>query len=132
MTDDQLVNLLAHLHRTIEALEARVADLEADVAHVGVRAVTAAEELLAALASDVGLDGAACRGRAPLFDLDVDGESSDERDERHETAQRICGTCSVLKACTSLVPDLPPRTDGIWAGHLLTGRTPRPTKVLNA
>jgi len=94
--------------------------------------MTAADELLAAMTSDVGLDGAACAGRAPLFDLDVDGESSDERDDRHETAQRICGTCSVLKACTSLVPDLPPRTDGVWAGHLHTGSAARTTKALSA
>jgi len=94
--------------------------------------MTAADELLAALASDVGLDGAACAGRAPLFDLDVDGESSAERDDRHETAQRICGTCSVLKACMSTIATLPPRTDGVWAGHLLTGRTRHATKALTA
>lgn len=94
--------------------------------------MTAAEELLAALASDVGLDGAACAGRAPLFDLDVDGESSDERDERHETAQRICRTCSVLNACRSTITTLPPRTDGVWAGQLLTGRTRQATKALSA
>ena len=39
MTDDQLVHLLAHLHRPIEALEARVVDLEDDVAHLKVYAL---------------------------------------------------------------------------------------------
>jgi len=94
--------------------------------------VTAAEELLAALTSDVGLDGAACRGRAPLFDLDVDGESSEERDDRHETAQRICRTCSVLDTCRSTIATLPPRTEGVWAGHLHTGSAARTTKALSA
>lgn len=94
--------------------------------------MTAADELLAALASDVGLDGAACRGRAPLFDAEIDGESSDERDERHETTQRICRTCSVLNACMSTIATLPPRTDGVWAGVLRTGRTRHATKALTA
>jgi len=94
--------------------------------------MTAADELLAALASDVGLDGAACAGRAPLFDLDVDGAPSAERDDRHETAQRICRTCSVLNACRSTIATLPPRTDGVWAGQLLTGRTRHATKALSA
>jgi len=88
--------------------------------------------LLAALAPADGLTGAACRGRAPLFDLDVDGETSDERDDRHETAQRICGTCSVLNACRSTIATLPPRTDGVWAGVLRTGRTRQATKALSA
>jgi len=39
MTDDQLVNLLAHLHRTIDALEARLTDLEAAVEHLEVYAL---------------------------------------------------------------------------------------------
>jgi len=93
--------------------------------------VTAAEDLLAALTSDVGLDGAACAGRAPLFDADIDGESSDERDDRHETAQRICRSCSVLDACRSTIATLPPRTDGVWAGVLRTGRTRHATKALS-
>ncbi len=88
--------------------------------------------LLAALAPVDGLIGAACAGRAPLFDADIDGESSDERDERHETALRICRTCSVLNACMSTIATLPPRTDGVWAGHLHTGRTRHATKALTA
>lgn len=39
MTDDQLMNLLAHLHQTIDALQARVADLEAQVEHLEVYAL---------------------------------------------------------------------------------------------
>jgi len=94
--------------------------------------MTAADELLAALTSDAGLDGAACAGRAPLFDADIDGESSEQRDDRHATAQRICGTCSVLDACTSTIATLPPRTDGVWAGVLRSGRTRQATKALTA
>jgi len=36
MTDDQLVNLLAHLHRTIDALDERLTDLEAQVENLEV------------------------------------------------------------------------------------------------
>ncbi len=106
MTDDEVLAMLVHL--------------------------SAAEDLLAALTSDVGLDGAACAGRAPLFDADIDGETSDERDDRHETAQRICRTCSVLNACMSTIATLPPRTDGVWAGQLHTGRTRQANKALSA
>ncbi len=88
--------------------------------------------LLAALAPADGLTSAACAGRAPLFDADIDGESSEQRDERHETAQRICRTCSVLNACMSTIATLPPRTDGVWAGVLRTGSAARTTKALSA
>ncbi len=39
MTDDQLMNLLAHLHRTIDALDERLTDLEAAVEHLEVYAL---------------------------------------------------------------------------------------------
>jgi len=88
--------------------------------------------LLAALAPADGLTGAACAGRAPLFDADIDGESSEQRDDRHERARTICRTCSVLNACMSTIATLPRRTDGVWAGVLLTGPTRQATKALSA
>lgn len=39
MTDDQLMNLLAHLHRTIDAPDERLTDLEAAIEHLEVYAL---------------------------------------------------------------------------------------------
>ena len=84
--------------------------------------MNAGHEFLAALATDVGLDGAACTGLAPLFDAEVDGETPTDRGARHERAQAVCEQCRVLEVCRASLDRLPPRTDGVWAGNLLTGK----------
>jgi len=78
--------------------------------------------LLAAFAPAEGMAGAACRGLAPLHDSEVDGESSEDRETRHERATAVCEGCRVLNLCRASLDSLPPRTDGIWAGNLLTGK----------
>ncbi len=83
---------------------------------------TGAIHLLAALAPAEGMAGAACTGLAPLFDSDVDGETSEARTTRHERATAVCEGCRVLNLCRASLDTLPPRTDGIWAGNLLTGK----------
>jgi len=67
-----------------------------------------------------------------LFDDEIDGETSEQRDERHATARRICRTCSVLNACMSTIATLPPRTCGVYAGELRTGRKRHATKAMSA
>jgi len=77
--------------------------------------------LLAALGPADGLAGAACTGLAPLFDLDVDGETEEDREVRHGHARGLCGDCRVLEVCRASLNTLPPQTVGVWAGVVLTG-----------
>jgi hypothetical protein len=81
--------------------------------------------LLAALAPAEGMAGAACRGRSPLHDSTVDGETADERHARHELARAVCARCRVLDTCRASVDTLPPHTEGVWAGKLRTRRGKR-------
>ncbi len=81
--------------------------------------------LMAALGPADGLAGAACVGRAPLFDLDVDGETGEDREARHGQARGLCGDCRVLEVCRASLDSLPPETAGIWAGRPLDGRKRR-------
>lgn len=78
--------------------------------------------LLAALAPAEGMAGAACTGLAPLHDSDVDGESREDREARHDRARAVCEHCRVLTVCRASLDSLPPRTVGVWAGVLLTGK----------
>ncbi len=78
--------------------------------------------LLAALGPAEGMAGAACVGLAPLHDLDVDGESSADREARHDRARAVCAGCRVLEVCRGSLSTLPAATVGVWAGVLLTGK----------
>ncbi len=78
--------------------------------------------LLAALAPAEGMTGAACTGLAPLFDAELDGETSADRTARHERATDVCEGCRVLNLCRASLDTLAPDTTGIWAGVVLTGR----------
>ncbi len=78
--------------------------------------------LLAALGPADGLAGAACTGRAPLFDADVEGETGEDREARHNRAQAVCAGCRVLEVCRTSLDTLPPRTAGVWAGVVLDGK----------
>jgi len=77
--------------------------------------------LLAALGPSEGMPGAACVGLAPLFDLDVDGETGEDREARHGHARGLCGDCGVLEVCRASLDTLPAATVGVWAGVVLTG-----------
>jgi hypothetical protein len=74
---------------------------------------------------------AACRGRAPLHDLDVAGESDADRAQRHEAAAWTCHACPALAHCRALLPTLPKGTTGVYAGLLLDGRRPLPPTGTN-
>ena len=84
--------------------------------------MTAAHVLLAALAPREGMAGAACSGLAPMFDAEVDDESTEDREARHIRARAVCAGCRVLNLCRASLDTLPPQTTGVWAGVLLTGK----------
>ncbi|MFC9549835.1 WhiB family transcriptional regulator [Rhodococcus sp. NPDC056960] len=64
---------------------------------------------------DARLEGAACRGRAPLFDDRVDGETDQDRILRHRYAVNICSHCPVIRACQAAADDH--HSEGIWSGR---------------
>ena len=72
------------------------------------------------------LPGAACRGRAPRWDLELAGEAPHAQARRHEEAIAACRTCPARLACAATVGDLPREAAGIWAGRLLVGRGDAP------
>lgn len=66
------------------------------------------------------LPGAACKGRAPLHDDVIAGESETDRADRHQRAVTVClRCCPVLNACRAAVATLPRSTTGVWAGVVL-------------
>lgn len=88
-------------------------------------AVRAVEPLPAVLGPD--LPGAACKGRAPLFDDwrehrtekgTFRPETATERVERHARAIEICGVCPIRAACLEERLAQPALGAGIWAGQL--------------
>lgn len=66
---------------------------------------------------DPRLTGAACTGRAPLFDAELEEESAENRSSRLAAAARLCRGCPVRSACrtAALEQDHPA---GMWAGRL--------------
>lgn len=60
---------------------------------------------------------AACRGKSPLFDATVHGETVADRDARYQHAIAICARCPVTRWC------LEHRNGdvGIWGGELFRG-----------
>lgn len=78
--------------------------------------------LVADLRDDDGLDQAACRGHAQLFDEGpLHGEDLDARDARHRRAVRLCDRCPSRRACAALAASMPVELlDGIWAGRRYT------------
>ncbi|WP_395704747.1 WhiB family transcriptional regulator [Rhodococcus ruber] len=84
---------------------------------------------LAALV-DPRLTGAACAGRAPMFDDELFGETTENRSARLTAAARICRGCPVRSACRTAVLEQD-RPVGMWAGRLRnTAGTPgRPRKA---
>lgn len=73
-------------------------------------------DVIAEIVSGPSLDGAACAGRAPLFDARAEGESRLDYLVRYSKAARICHTCPVLVACNQAVLESKPgQCTGIWA-----------------
>lgn len=66
---------------------------------------------------DARLSGAACAGRAPLFDLDTSTEDTAAA-ARHALAVRYCHTCPVRATCRALAEQHCPATFGVWAGRV--------------
>ncbi|WP_228798815.1 WhiB family transcriptional regulator [Nocardia cyriacigeorgica] len=77
----------------------------------------------AARIADARLAGAACAGHAPLFDLDLPGETDTDRAHRHQTAARICRRCPVRDACRANAHQQH-QPAGIWAGHVYDPNQP--------
>lgn len=72
------------------------------------------------------LPDAACRGAAPLWDIDGPPgtrEHPDERTERLRAAVEVCRTCSVMAACRRAADD-EVNPSGVWGGELF-GRPAR-------
>lgn len=63
---------------------------------------------------DPTLSGAACTGRAPLFDDEIDGETEEQREARHYVAASICRSCPVQPECRAAAGEH--HALGIWAG----------------
>ncbi|MHA6629400.1 WhiB family transcriptional regulator [Pseudonocardia sichuanensis] len=78
--------------------------------------------LLAAFLAGPSLPAAACAGRAPLFDLEVDGESDEQRSARHEQARAICRTCAARTECAAVVTDHLAPIAGVWSGRIVRRR----------
>lgn len=73
------------------------------------------------------LPGAACRGRAPGWDLDVAGETAEQQQQRLTSAAEVCRTsCRAFVACAAALPDVPRSFAGVWAGEVRRGVIPRP------
>ncbi|MFE1592109.1 WhiB family transcriptional regulator [Nocardia sp. NPDC058705] len=65
---------------------------------------------------DERLDGAACKGMAPWFDVDPDvDEEEDDTAYRIAAAARVCARCPVTAACEVAVAEQT-RPVGVWAG----------------
>lgn len=67
------------------------------------------EDFFAVIAAFPRLPGAACKGRAPMFD-DGDGEEA--------AAVALCASCSALQPCRAWFYSLPPnrRPEGVVGG----------------
>lgn len=65
-----------------------------------------------------GLPGAACRGRAPLWDPEIEGESAQQRRDRLAYATAVCTGCPVRDRCRAVADELPKRLrSGTWAAR---------------
>lgn len=65
-----------------------------------------------------GLPGAACHGRAPLFDAEVNGETPAQRRARQAVAASVCAGCPARARCRAITDELPRRLrGGVWSGR---------------
>lgn len=72
--------------------------------------------VISQMVSGPSLAGAACAGKAPLFDARAEGEPQALYLRRYRTAAAICRTCPALDACNEAVRESEPgQCTGIWA-----------------
>lgn len=67
------------------------------------------------------LPAAACKGRWPLFDDRVDGETADYRTKRHARAVAICRGCPEFARCLDARHADPGLGAGVWGGRVFHG-----------
>lgn len=73
---------------------------------------------------------AACHGRWPMFDAEIDGEKADAATTRLTAAVQLCATCPVHTACDTARQALPAReVAGVWAGRVYGRPTPRKART---
>lgn len=73
-------------------------------------------DTIADIVSGPSLQGAACAGKAPLFDARAEDEPRASYLRRYRHAASICRACPVLEACDQAVNDSAPgQCTGIWA-----------------
>ncbi|MGH3939115.1 MAG: hypothetical protein ACRDTG_10870 [Pseudonocardiaceae bacterium] len=74
----------------------------------------AATALLAAILTGIpSLPEAACRRRAPLFDDQHPGETTEQQQQRLNTARTVCQDCPAQAGCRAALHEQPPRWGGI-------------------
>ncbi len=71
------------------------------------------------------LRGAACVGRAELFDIDASPD-------HHAEARDICRSCPVLAQCGAWATAHPRRISGVVAGRRFVGPRPTPRRKVTA
>lgn len=90
-----------------------------------------AHALTRAVLDGPDLTGAACTGRAPLFDEQDPWETPEAYTARMDTARAVCRTCPVREKCAAVAAGL---TDhqraGVWAGDVLEHRETRAQRRL--
>lgn len=80
---------------------------------VGTRPVPQLERLLGP-----PMPGAACRGQAPNFDGEIDGETAAQRRVRLAYAARVCDRCPVRERCRLIADELPRGLrSGVWSAR---------------
>lgn len=67
---------------------------------------------------DPRLNGAACTGKAPLFDPKGAHESRDNFRHRIAEARAHCQACPIRDTCAQIIAATPKTNrHGVWAGH---------------
>ncbi|MBD8505531.1 hypothetical protein HT102_03370 [Hoyosella sp. G463] len=67
------------------------------------RPIDAVRLLELMLADQPAMPHAQCRGRAPLFDSHIDGETSEQRLNRHTQARKLCQQCDHRIECSQSI-----------------------------
>lgn len=63
----------------------------------------------------------ACRGRAAMWDLSVEGETTAERRQRHREAIAVCRDCPLRRECAEMARAMP-YAEGVWGGEVFRRR----------
>jgi len=68
------------------------------------------------------LPGAACTGKAPMFDDWIHGEPAEDREARLQEARKVCRGCPVWAGCLARRIEMERGLEpvaGVWAGEVL-------------